>query len=65
MYLAAGDRGVCVLRANRLEQVEDTFGATGAYRLSERLGFVEPIQKKPRVIIFDPTHARPWTGWLG
>jgi hypothetical protein len=64
-YLAAGDGGVCLLRGDRLEQVKDTFAATGVYPLRDRLAFVEPVQRKPRVIIFDPTHVRPWTGWLG
>jgi hypothetical protein len=65
MYLAAGDRGVCVLRGNRIEQVKDTFGATGIYKLKGRLAFVEPIQEKTRVIIFEPTSAIPWSVWSG
>lgn len=63
MWLAAGDNGVWKLLGNRIEQVKDTFAATGAYRLKSRLAFVEPTQPTPRVIIHNPTIARPWTRW--
>jgi len=63
MWLAAGDDGVWKLLGNRIEQVKDTFAATGVYRLKSRLAFVEPTQPTPRVIIHNPAIARPWTRW--
>ena len=50
-FLAAGDKGVCTLEGNVVQVIKDTFASTGVYRLDKRLGFVEPMQKKARVII--------------
>lgn len=63
LLLAAGDAGVCELVGNRVEVVRGSFAATGVYAAERRVLFVEPAQKKPRVIVHEPSSAKPWLGW--
>ena len=65
LILAGGETGPMELRGNKLIRLRDTFAATAVYTLGKRLGFVEPAQDRARVIVHDPTQAKPWAGWVG
>ena len=65
LILAGGDSGPMELQGNKLSQLRDTFAATAVYVLGDRVGFVEPAQVRPRVIVHDPTSHNPWAGWGG
>jgi hypothetical protein len=65
LILACGKTGPCELKGNRIEVLRDTFRCVGVYELRRgRVGFVEPSQKPPRVIVYEPARTdRPWAGW--
>lgn len=65
LLLAGGDHGACELDGNRIEITRGSFAATGVYALGKRVGFVQPSQNVPRVVVYDPAAPTPWLGWGG
>jgi hypothetical protein len=64
LLLAGGNHGPCELKGASVEALRTSIATTGVHALGKRVGFIEPAQETPSIVVYDSNdHSRPWRHW--